>query len=1708
MIENNENKAIEVVDMVIANQELQATGTNEPQKAFVSDLMSQYFIDYAMSVITDRALPDLRDGLKPVHRRILYTQHDNGNDFTKAYKKSARIVGDCFVAGSMVHTPSGLMPIEKLNIGDMVLSRSGEVTVTATYANPPARMIELKLSNGFFIRTTPGQLIKTFDSNLDAVWDKAENLAGKNILFAKNQTFSPFSEAWEKPYITGLMVAEGHFVERKKSSSIGIAMTDRKVIDFIHNYLLSICIDAKYRVIPKKKGLEQHEVRVSNNKWLQESVNNLQHERFIPDFILNSKNDYIPFLAGFIDGSGYIRQPKGRKHQGEVVFSTTSITIAKQIQQILCRINIGSSFLSQEKNAANRKTCYSINVTGAMSAKLCNLLHPYLKVEKKNLAAKHFSTKFTRPAAETGWTSFELIDVKSIFNELSKNHLGSGWYVDLDGNKFRDGVKYPGGAPLRRSKNLFNSKMAYSTIKNLRLVDKLAKIGSPLAIKLDYFMDNYLTVQIVEIKEIGEIENYDIQVDSNEHEFILEGCIVHNCMGRFHAHGDSSIYDAMVRMAQPFSMGEVLVDGQGNFGSIDGDNPAHQRYCFVAGTRVMTDKGLINIEEIPAIYGNPVDNHLTKNGHLEELSFDCASLNGKAIASHWVNSGFQDTVIVTSQDGTEATCTPNEPFLVLSDNMSVVWKDASLLTENDVLCLMTKPQVSIESGHKLPTFLIPKLRNIANEVSLYPVTMSIELAEWLGYLTSEGTFRKNSIGFTNSDSNLIIRFEYLTRLLFYGAGVNYVSVNSTQVVHYIEQVFGFKQNKSDTLFIPNEIFKSSLTEVSAFLKSLFEVDGSVYRRANSGAIVYTSKSKQLLKDIKLLLSHYFDITATPVRSDRACFKIEINDLRNIENFSQSIGFISDRKKSILKGLLENGNTITGGPSHSDTIPGIKNALTQNYTRKSGAITLDHIDKVPSSRRRFKEWCVKHGDLIKNTNNVALRSAINLLRIGYRFSPVKKVENSTKAWVYDLTVNGTHAFTANGFLVHNTEARLSKLSGEFFHDMHKETVKWNPNYDGAEFEPEVITVPFPNLLVNGGEGIAVGMATCIPPHNLSDIITATITLVKNPEVTLSELCQIIKAPDFPTGAIVHDLAGFHEAMETGKGRVKIRSVWHEEDRGRGLKSIIIDELPYQVNKSTLVSKIADVVREGKIEGIVDIRDESNKEGIRVNIFVKKDESPEVIFSTLCSLTQLEESFNYNCVVLDKGIPKLIGIRDILVKWVDFRQEVISARYIFDRKKAMAKLHILEGFLVALASIDAVIALIRESKDGQVAKKGLIDLLYIDEQQAETILELRLQRLTGMEIESIQNEHNGLVTKIAELTTIIDSPEKINEILCIELDDIKSRYGHNRRTEIGSNLSDITREDMIPKEDIVIVLTKNGYIKRMPTTALVAQNRGTRGKKSIEVGEDDEVSAIYEANTHDLIMVFDNEGQVYSKKGYSIPEANLSTKGRHIKNIIEGFDKEIAAIVRVPFDLIEPAIVIITKNGQIKRSDINDFDGGSRKGGIKGIGLRDGDEIVNVFVSSGAQDIVMITSGAKAIRFALSEVSETGRTGFGVRGVKVSENEKVIGAHLINNEEEDIVCIGEKGVGKRTKVSEFTSQARGGKGVLTFKVSNKTGNLISAFGADEAKDVIMLASNGVSNRVAVKDIREAGRSTSGVYLMNLDEGHSLVSVTTVMCEQVNE
>lgn len=684
----------------------------------------------------------------------------------------------------------------------------------------------------------------------------------------------------------------------------------------------------------------------------------------------------------------------------------------------------------------------------------------------------------------------------------------------------------------------------------------------------------------------------------------------------------------------------------------------------------------------------------------------------------------------------------------------------------------------------------------------------------------------------------------------------------------------------------------------------------------------------------------------------------------------------------------------------------------------------------------------------------------------------------------------------------TESRMSRIAGEAFKDINKGTIEWRENYDGSEKEPEVLPMPFPNLLVNGVEGIAVGMASSIPPHNLKDVIASTISLMKNPNLSSREFADILKAPDFPTAGTVYNLDGFYDAVESGSGRVKLRSKWTVEKRNKqGAESIVITEIPYQVNKAKLLESISALVQTKQIEGIIGLRDESNKEGIRIVIELKKGTDPETVFSILAAKTTMETTVSYNCMMIVDGKPKLLGLKEIAEKWIEFRKKVVYSRYLFERNKLQSKATILEGYLKAVNKLDETISLIRSSANSQEAKEGLISLLEINDIQAQAILDLKLQKLTGLEINAIEADYEKTILLIEELNLKLNTPSLIQKDIIKELEDLSSLYGADRKTEISHSIQNIDREDLIPKEESVLMITRGGYMKRMPISSLKSQRRGTRGKRGLETYDNDHLDSIYQVNSHDLLLIFDDDGQVYGVKAYQIPSSGGTEKGRHVKNIVEGLEKEIKAVVVAPND-IECSILTVSKNGLVKKTLSSEFMGSERKGGKKGVALAEGDSLLSAHAVFPGNHIVLVSSNAKSIRFESDSVRNMGRNSRGVSGIKLAGDEIVVGSYVFDPKEEgalDLLVISENGVGKKTALKEYPLQSRSGKGSFTFKKTARTGDLVSAIGGKDNLDLIMFTSNNVTNKIQIEDVPRRGRAASGAALINLDKNAKLIAVT---------
>ena len=686
----------------------------------------------------------------------------------------------------------------------------------------------------------------------------------------------------------------------------------------------------------------------------------------------------------------------------------------------------------------------------------------------------------------------------------------------------------------------------------------------------------------------------------------------------------------------------------------------------------------------------------------------------------------------------------------------------------------------------------------------------------------------------------------------------------------------------------------------------------------------------------------------------------------------------------------------------------------------------------------------------------------------------------------------------------TESRMTKLSGEMLKDLEKNTVDLQPNFDETLKEPTVLPAAVPTLLINGSEGIAVGMATKIPPHNMGEIIDGLVALIDEKSISTKELMEHIKGPDFPTAGLILGVDGLLQAYETGRGKIKMRARAHIETTKKGKDSIVVTEIPYQVNKASLIEKIADLARNKRIQGITEIRDESDKDGVRVVIESKRDAVPEVILNQLYKYTQLQDTFGIILLALVGGVPKIMPLKEALDHFIDFRHEIVVRRTKFDLKAAESRAHILEGLKIALDNIDEVIKIIRASKDPLVAKEGLMNNFNLSEKQSQAILDMRLQRLTGLEVNKVVEEYKEVIKLIAHLKGILESRSQRMSIIKTDLQEMKAQYGDPRRTEIIPVDSDFSMEDMIADEEVVLTITHEGYIKRTALNTYRTQRRGGRGVQGATSKEEDFVEHLFIANTHNYMLFFTDRGKCHWLKVYDIPQGGRATRGRAIVNLIgcEPGEKVEAFVSVKDFD-DQQFIVMATRNGLVKKTALSAYSK-PRKGGIFAIDIREGDTLIEARITNGENDILLGTRDGKSIRFSEKNIRPTGRKTMGVKGIKLGSKEDYVIAMLVVKREGTILVATEKGLGKRTDVIQYRTQTRGGKGVMTMRVTEKTGKMVSIMEVVDADDLIVITDKGVLMRQPVSKIRTIGRVTQGVKLVKLDDGSKISSISRVINE----
>jgi DNA gyrase subunit A len=1165
--------------------------------------------------------------------------------------------------------------------------------------------------------------------------------------------------------------------------------------------------------------------------------------------------------------------------------------------------------------------------------------------------------------------------------------------------------------------------------------------------------------------------------------------IVGEVMGKYHPHGDSAIYDTLVRMAQDFSLRYPLVDGQGNFGSIDDDPAAAMRYCVSGDTRVATTAGTVRIDSIVPDARPESDN---------EIDVEVLDRLGRPVrASKLFHSGDHPTLCIRTAQGHELTGSRNHPILCLVDMAGVpllMWKLLEEIRPGDRVAISRTPQVADK--------VLSEREN--------------QLALLSGAFLAEGWVSSTRAGFNNVDP------EYFDAVLAaYDAivgGPRYVysrTIRSGSLLHELD-VQNLTRLKTSPLFeiagraaeksVPEYVWERSPEFKRHFLCSLFTGDGSSsLLPRNTIQVSYSTYSERLAQDVQLLLLE-FGVNSRICRYANGEYKVVISNRRDARLFASRVGFLGAKQEKLERDLA--------------TIPESSRALSRDHV----PFIAEYIRAENGSRWTDSDWLRRHNvdrierweqggtAILERVASEEVREVVAPLVTGdYFYAEVESVTDAGVQPVYSLKVEtDDHSFLTNGFVSHNTEARLDRLATEMLRGIEEETVDFGPNYDERAQEPLILPSRFPNLLVNGSAGIAVGMATNIPPHNLREVAGAVNAYVENPDIDLAGLMEHVKGPDFPGGGLIMRGEGIREAYASGRGSIRVRAKAHIEPIKGGRESIIVSELPFMVKKGGeggLITKIADLVREKKLEGISDLRDESDRSGMRLVIEVKRGAQTQAVLNSLFKKTSMQTTFGVNIVALVDGQPRTLGLRELIHHYVAHQREVITRRTQYRLRQAEARAHILEGLLVALDNLDAVIKLIRASGDPDEARNGLMSKFELSERQAQAILDMRLQRLTALESDKVRTEHAELVERIAELRAILGDESRIDGLITSELAEVVERYGDERRSEITLSEGDVDIEDMIADQQMVISLTRSGYVKRLPLATYRQQRRGGIGVTGMDLKEGDYIEHLHVCSTHDWMLFFTNRGKVYRLKVYELPEGSRTSKGRALVNVLPLRDGEKVMAVIPTRDFTEGKyLAFATAQGLVKKTEFTSYNTPIRADGIIAIKVRDGDELVQVRLTSGDDDLLLISKSGHAARFGEDKVRAMGRDTSGVKGMNVSgkigrEPNRVLAMDVAKDDAE-LFVVTENGYGKRTLISEYPSKGRGTKGVLTAKLTAKKGGLAGALIVREHEDLVFISHNGMVQRTSVQGISQMGRPTQGVRVMNMKEDDRVSAVALVV------
>ena len=1168
--------------------------------------------------------------------------------------------------------------------------------------------------------------------------------------------------------------------------------------------------------------------------------------------------------------------------------------------------------------------------------------------------------------------------------------------------------------------------------------------------------------------------------------------VVGDVMGNYHPHGDSAIYDALVRLAQPWSLRYPLVDPNGNFGSPGDDPPAAARYCVVGESRVRyADGRSLRIGDVI--------------GHLEpssEQDIDEIKLldrvGNPVFADKLIHSGDHPTLKVTTREGYSVTGTPNHPLLCLVDVLGIPLLQWKLMEE-------------IRSGDRVVLY-----RGDVPEWGWLDEQEERE-ALLLGAWVSEGHATERSAGFGNTDrlffDNVLDAFDREVAARRY---VSFTDLPSGKLlwnmrIPFLEQLDGscleeIVGYRSAGKAVPERVWNASFAFKKAFLQALFEGDGSVApAQRNSICISYATASAQLARDVQQLLLELGVVSRLVHHAERDAWQVQIRNRRDATIFARNVGFWG-RKQIKLRNVLGKSRTDSTSMS-SDHVPFIA-----PYLRGEGA------------RRGAREWLAKHNidrierwerdfdEIRSRITDEAWKVVEPLITGQHYYAEVTSIEEAGVQPVFSFRVDtDEHSFLTNGFVSHNTEAKLAPLAMELLRDIDQETVDFNPNYDGRSQEPAVLPSRYPNLLVNGAAGIAVGMATNIPPHNLREVGSAVQWVLENPDASVEDTqaaCMArVQGPDFPTGALIMGREGIEDAQRTGRGSIRMRAVVTVEEH-EGRTQLVCTELPYQVNRDMLARRIAELADDGKVKGISNVIDESTV-STRLVIELRRDAIPKVVLNNLYKHSQLQDSFGANMLALVDGVPRTLKLHEFVLHYVDHQVEVIVRRTRFRLRKAEERAHILRALGKALDQLDAVIALIRNAASADAAREGLMALLDIDEIQAVAILDMQLRRLAALERQRILDELAEREAEIADLTAILNDGARQRRIVSEELAEVVEKYGDERRTEIRPYEGDMSAEDFIAQEDVVVTVTRGGYAKRTKTDLYRSQRRGGKGVRGAALKQDDIVEHFFTTTTHHWLLFLTNLGRVYRCKAHELPEANRDARGQHVANILAFQpDEQIAQVLDIENYEVAPYLVLATRKGKVKKTELTKYDS-PRTGGLIAVNLEEGDELIGARLCGPEDDLLLVSRKGMSVRFTADDgqLRPMGRDTGGVRGMSFREGDELLSIDVITAGTADgsegtapayVFTLTDGGFGKRSLVGEYRVQGRGGLGTKAASLPEDRGVLVGALIVGDEDEVLAIRASGSVTRSRVDEVRVTGRPTMGVRFVALDDGDAVVGI----------